>query len=266
MAKQTSNLEKYYNKFNEENRLHTRHGLVEFETSLKYIHDFLPKDKNPSEVKILDLGAGTGRYSVALNAEGYDVTAVELVKRNLEVLRGKHTSVKTWGGDARNISFLDDDTFDLTIMFGPCYHLHGDEEKLKALKEASRVTKKNGIILVAYVMNDYSVLSYCFGEDHIPEILEKGAFAPDFHILTTEDDLYDYVRLEDMTRLNEKAGLERIKTFSPDGPSDYMRPKLNAMDEETFSVFKKYVLAVAERPEMLGSGSHTVDVLRNTKL
>ena len=72
-------LEKYYNKFNEEKRLKSRHGQVEFITSMKYIHKYLPKREH-GQVKILDVGAGTGRYSVALAEEGYDVTAVELVK------------------------------------------------------------------------------------------------------------------------------------------------------------------------------------------
>ena len=35
-------LEKYYNKFNEEKRLGSRHGQVEFTTSMKYIHEYLP--------------------------------------------------------------------------------------------------------------------------------------------------------------------------------------------------------------------------------
>ena len=78
-------LEQYYNKFNEEKRLNSRHGQVEFITSMKYIHSYLPKEKEASEIKILDIGAGTGRYSVALAEEGYDVTAVELVKYNLGI-------------------------------------------------------------------------------------------------------------------------------------------------------------------------------------
>ena len=78
-------LEKYYNKFNEEKRLKSRHGQVEFITSMKYIHKYLPKREH-GQVKILDVGAGTGRYSVALAEEGYDVTAVELVKYNLGIL------------------------------------------------------------------------------------------------------------------------------------------------------------------------------------
>ena len=34
-------LELYYNKFNEEKRLDSRHGQVEFITSMKYIHKYL---------------------------------------------------------------------------------------------------------------------------------------------------------------------------------------------------------------------------------
>ena len=37
--KEMTELEKYYNKFNEEKRLTRRHGQVEFITSMKYIHE-----------------------------------------------------------------------------------------------------------------------------------------------------------------------------------------------------------------------------------
>ena len=58
-----TNIEKYYNKFNEEHRLQTRHGLVEFATSMHHIQNVISGRKN---LKILDVGAGTGRYSVEL--------------------------------------------------------------------------------------------------------------------------------------------------------------------------------------------------------
>ena len=75
-------LEEYYNKFNEDKRLDSRHGRVEFQTSMHYIHKYLDQiaeetGKNRREIRILDIGAGTGRYSIALAEEGYDVTAVE---------------------------------------------------------------------------------------------------------------------------------------------------------------------------------------------
>lgn len=257
-------LEQYYNKFHEEHRLTTRHGQVEFFTSLHFIEKFLKKcDTEPgiSVTKIADVGAGTGRYSVELCHRGYDVTAVELVKHNLEILRSKHENIKTWQGDARDLHFLEDETFDVTLLFGPMYHLHGDENKLKALEEARRITKKGGYILVAYVMNEYSVLSYCFREHKWAEVEAKGGLSKDFHTICTEDDLYDYVRLDDVIRLDEKAGLKRVGAFAPDGAADYMRRELNEMSEEEFQAFLKFQLAICEKAELLGASSHIVDIL-----
>ena len=261
-------LEQYYNKFHEEHRLTTRHGLVEFRTTMHYIEEVASLrgaqqgDEAIHPLKIADIGAGTGRYSVELCHRGYDVTAVELVKHNIEILRSKHENIKTWQGDARDLHFLDDQTFDITLLFGPLYHLHGDENKLAAINEAKRITKKGGIILIAYVMNEYSVISYCFKEHKWNEVAQKGGLSPDFHTICTEDDLYDYVRLDDINRLNAAAGLERIKIISADGPADYMRRELNEMSEEEFNAFCAFQLANCERPELVGAGSHCVDIVK----
>ena len=256
-----TSLEKYYNKFNEEPRLSTRHGQVEFITSMKYIHEAI-RALGRDEVKILDIGAGTGRYSVALSEEGFDVTAVELVKRNLDALRAKHKMVKTWQGNAMDLHFLPSETFDVVLLFGPLYHLHREEERLKALSEAKRVMKADGRLLVAYIMNEYSVLTYCFKERHILECVEKQSLTEDFHGIFGADDLYSYVRLDDIAALNEKAGLVREKIIAADGAADYMRRELAALNEDEFSLFVKYHLATCERSELLGSSAHIVDILK----
>ena len=252
-------LEKYYNKFNEEKRLTSRHGQVEFITSMKYIHEYLPEDKT---AKILDIGAGTGRYSVQLAEEGYDVTAVELVKYNLGILKKKNSSVKAYQGNALKLSRFPDKEFDVILLFGPMYHLYTFEDKVKALSEAKRVLKDDGVMLVAYCMNEYSILTYGFKQNHIMECLENGKINQNFRVQPEAEDLYDYVRLEDIDSYNEEAGLSRIKIISADGPSDYMRPVLNAMDEKTFHTFIEYHLSTCERRELVGAGSHTVDILR----
>jgi len=260
-------LEQYYNKFHEEHRLTTRHGTVEFTTTLHYILECInlvkaAKNDDSTPLKLADIGAGTGRYSLELCHLGYDMTAVELVKHNLEILRSKHENIKTWQGDARNLKFLPDETFDITLLFGPLYHLHGEEEKLKALNEAKRITKKGGYILVAYVMNEYSVIQYCFKEHKYSEVQEKNGLSDDFHTICTEKDLYDYVRLEDVHNLSQKAGLKQIKTISADGPADYMRRELNEMSEEEFKGFLEFVLSISQRTELLGASSHIVDILQ----
>lgn len=252
-----SNIEKHYNKHPEDKRLLRRHGMVEFETTLHHLHRFL----QPGQ-KILDIGAGTGRYTSALMAEGYQVKAVELVRRNIEVFLKREPSADVVQGDARNMPFLPTDTADITLLLGPLYHLIGEEEKLKALNEAKRVTRPGGLIFVAYLMNEYSILSYCFDEERINDLLAKGVVDKDFHIQSQPDELYDYVRLEDINRLNEQAGLERVTIFSPDGAADYMRTRLNQMSEETFARFIEYQKCISERPDLIGAGSHVVDVLR----
>ena len=138
-------LEEYYNKFNEEKRLNSRHGQVEFRVSMKYIMEYLQEcektGRAKEDIKLLDIGAGTGRYSVAIANEGYDVTAVELVKHNLGLLKAKNSSVKAMQGNALRLKKLEDEQFDVTLLFGPMYHLFSEEDRLKALLEAKRVTK-----------------------------------------------------------------------------------------------------------------------------
>lgn len=252
-----SNIERHYNKHPEDLRLLRRHGIVEFETTMHHLHRYL----QPGHF-ILDIGAGTGRYTSALMAEGYAVKAVELVRRNIEVFLKREPTADVVQGDARCMSFLPTATADVTLLLGPLYHLIGDEEKLKALREAKRVTKPGGLIFVAYLMNEYSILSYCFDEERIGDFLARGVVDKDFHIQAQADELYDYVRLDDINRLNEQAGLQRVTIFSPDGAADYMRTRLNQMSEETFAHFIEYQKCISERPDLLGAGSHLVDVVR----
>lgn len=269
-----SELEQYYNKFNEEKRLASRYGQVEYLTSMRYIHKYLellrPIEEHKemilrdnSEIKILDIGAGTGRYSVVLAEEGYDVTAVELVKYNLGILKQKGSTVKAMQGNALKLSKLENDTFDLTLLFGPMYHLFTKEEKCQALREAMRVTKKGGIIMVAYCMNEYCVLTYAFKEKHLAECLAEGRLNETYHSRSEMKDLYDYVRLEDINAVNEEVGIQRLQILSPDGPTNYMRNMVNEMNDEEFAHYMDYIYAICERQDLIGAAAHTVDILKN---
>lgn len=253
-------LEAYYNKFCEDKRLTRRHGNVEFITSIKYIHKYL--EGFPKDAKILDIGAGTGRYSIALAEEGYDVTAVELVKYNLGILKQKSSLVKAYQGTALNLKRFKDDTYDVTLLFGPMYHLYTFEDKVKALSEAKRVTKPGGIILVAYCMNEYSIVLHGFKDGYIKESIKEGKVNADFRVTPKPEDLYDYVRIEDINAYNEAVGLRRLQIVAADGPANYMRQTLNAMDDETYEIFINYHLSTCERPELLGASAHTLDILQ----
>jgi SAM-dependent methyltransferase len=262
-----TDLEEYYNKFNEDKRLNSRHGQVEYLTSMKYIHEYLDwiarnTRKEKSQIRILDIGAGTGRYSIALAEEGYDVSAVELVKHNLGRLKAKSGLVRAYQGNALRLKRFRDEEFDMVLLFGPLYHLQEEGEKLKALAEAKRVLKTGGILLAAYIMNEFSVITYGFKERHIKESVESGMLDESFHCTKKANELYSMVRLEDIGKLNEEAGLERLQIVSADGAANYIRPFLNALDQEEFEYFLKYHFATCERPDLMGAAGHTVDILR----
>ena len=199
------------------------------------------------------MGAGTGRYSIQLSEEGYDVTAIELVKYNLGILKSKGSNVKAYQGTALNLSRFADESFDITLVFGPMYHLYTLEDKLKALSEAKRVTKKGGYLLIAYYMNEYGVLTHGFIDGQIKESLAGGKLTEDFHCIAEPEDLYERVRTEDIQELNERLGLNRVKLIATDGAAHYIRQTLNSMDEETFQLFLKYHLSTCERQDLIDS-------------
>ena len=262
-----TNLEEYYNKFNEDKRLRSRHGIMEFTVTMKYVHKYLDKftadtGKDKADIQILDIGAATGGYSIPLWEEGYDVTAVELVKHNLGMLKAKGTGVKAYQGNALKLKRFDNDSFDLTLLFGPMYHLKTREEQLQALKEAKRVTKPGGYILVAYVMNEYAFLTYGIKEGHVLENIAEGKLDEAYHVRPGADDLYAFMRTEDIESLNADAGLARVEIISPDGPANHMRREVNALSEEQFAAFIQYQMAVCERADLLGASAHTVDILQ----
>lgn len=255
-------LNEYYNRYDEEGRLLSRHGQVEYRTTMKYIHESLAGISDPS---ILEIGAGTGRYSVTLARQGVRVTAVELIEHNLELLRAKldgSEPIVTMQGNAMDLSFLPDDTFDLTMLLGPMYHLYTRANQRKALSEAVRVTKRGGRILVAYCMNEPTVVQYVFGLNHLHEVMELNMLTEDWHCISEPKDLFQLVRTEDIASLDAELPVRRLKLVATDGATNYKREFIDAMDDETFGKWMEYHFAICERQDLIGASHHTLDILK----
>ena len=253
-------LENYYNDYDEEGRLENRIGKVEYLTTRRYLDPLLTSD-----CKIAEIGAGTGRYSVTLTKEGYDVTAVELVQHNLDILRSKlngSENIKTYLGNALDLNMLKDNTYDITLLLGPMYHLYSDEDKITALKEAVRITKKGGYIFVAYCMNEATVIQYVVGCNQLKSVMDLNMTTDDWKCISEPKDLFEMVRVEDIERLNATVPVERIKLVATDGASRYVREYLEEMDEETFAKWLSFHFATCERQDLIGATNHSLDILR----
>lgn len=256
-------LEEYYKSRDEESRLLSQHGQVEYLTTMKYIHECISRFASPG---ILEVGAGTGRYSVALAKEGYSVTAVELVPHNLDVLRSKLDGaepITAIQGNALDLSVFRDKSFDLTMLLGPMYHLYTLEDKLQALSEAVRVTKPGGYILVAYCMNEPTIIQYVFLGGHLKEVTEMNSLlTDDWHCKSEPKEIFELVRTEDITLLNARFPLDRIKLIATDGAAHYLSKYIDEMDQDTFAKWMEYHFATCERQDLIGASNHTLDILK----
>ena len=209
---------------------------------------------------------GIGKaIAVKLAKEGYDVTAVELVEHNLNILKSKldgTENIKTYLGNALDLSMLEDNTYDITLLLGPMYHLYSEEDKLTALREAIRITKRGGHILVAYCMNEATVIQYVFGCNQLKACMDLNMITDDWMCISEPKDIFEMVRVEDIERLNSSVEAERVKLIAADGASRYIREYLEEFDDETFENWLSYHFATCERQDLIGATNHALDILR----
>lgn len=256
-------LTRFYNDYDEDGRLRTKHGMVEFLTTMRYIEKYLTPG-----ARILEIRAGTGRYSHALARLGYKVDAVELVLHNIEVFRKntlKEEDVSVIQGNALDLSAFPDDQYDVTLLLGPLYHLYRKEDKRQAIREAIRVTKRGGVIFAAYVISDGCLLDEGFqrGNISVAEYVQNGLLDPETFAASSEPkDLFELVRREDIDELMEDFPTERLHYAASDGCALFMREAVDAMDDETFQWYLKYHFATCEREDLSGVTSHALDIFR----
>lgn len=256
-------LEDYYSTYEEDKRLLSRHGQVEYLTTMKYIHELSNAAPN---YKVLEVGSGTGRYSVALAKEGYRVDALEFTTHNLEVMNAKIggiDNIRTHQGTALDLSRFEEESFDLVLVLGPMYHMYTKEDKEKVLAEAIRVTKTGGYLLVAYCMNEATVIQEVFKSGRTWECMDQNMLSEDFKCLSEEKDLFEMVRIEEINEINSGFdNIERIKLVATDGATTYMRECVDGMDDATFELWVKYHFATCERQDLIGATNHSLDILR----
>ncbi|MEX2584717.1 MAG: class I SAM-dependent methyltransferase [Gemmatimonadota bacterium] len=121
---------------------------------IEAISELLPRE---SRKKLLDVGCGWGRHPVALAAEGYDVTGVDLSAYLLDVAR--HTAAEAgvqvrWvRGDMRELPF--EGEFDAAVsLFSSLGYFGSDEEDARVLRGIAAALKPDGLLLIETMHRD----------------------------------------------------------------------------------------------------------------
>ena len=254
-------LEQYYSQYDEDNRLRSKHGFVEFHTTMRFIEKYIkPGDR------VLEIGAGTGRYSHALAQQGYRVDAVELVQHNIDVFKQNTQpgeKVTILRGNALDLSAFQNETYDITLLLGPMYHLYSVGDQEQALQEALRVTKPGGVVFAAYCGNDATIVQFCFKRGMFKDPKYQELIDPvTFKASSTCEEIFVLFRKEDIDALMENMPAERLHFVGTDMAANYIRDTVDAMDDEMYDWFLKYHDAICERPDMVGVSHHFLDVFR----
>ena len=245
----------------EDARLRSRRGMVEFLTTMRYIERYLKQGD-----KVLEIGAGTGRYSHALAQRGFAVDAVELLGHNIEVFRrnalpGEPVTIRQ--GNALDLSEFPDGVYDITLLLGPMYHLFTVDDQRKALTEAIRVTKPGGMVFAAYCGSDATAIQYCFARGMFKEPHYRALADPvTFKLASGPAEVFALHRREDIDALMDGLAVDRLHFVGTDMATGYMRDTIGQMDDEMYELYLQYHFAICERPDLVGASNHFLDVFR----
>ena len=245
----------HYNNYDEDARLVKEQARrVEYITTVTYIDKYLKKGD-----RILEVGAGTGRYSIHYAKQGYEVDAVELVDKNLQEMKLKITenmNIRAIKGNALDLTMYKDNTFDITLVLGPLYHLFDEPDIDKAIKEAIRVTKPKGKIIIAYITDDSVIMNYGIKKEHMKYM--KEICNDDWKIPKIKEEVFATYRINDFTKMMEKYNVNKLKNVAADGLSETISDMINKLNEEDFNIYVDYHLKNCEREDLMGYSSHVL--------
>lgn len=243
----------------EDTRLESQHGQVEFLTTIKYIEEYLKP-----ETKILEIGAGTGRYSLYYANKGYDVTAIEYVQHNVDILKSKikdNMNIVAEQGDAVDLSRFKNNTFDVTLVLGPLYHLYEDKDINKAIEEAIRVTKKDGIIAIAYLTSDSIMIDWSLMGDHLINGYPND-FDDNFKMTRYPQGVFAPFYISEFKNIMSKFNVELLHNVATDGFTHHVKDKIDSLSKEEFEVWMRYHLSTCEREELQGYSNHMLYICK----
>ena len=234
---------------------------IEFITTTTYIDKYLKKGD-----KILEVGAATGAYSLHYARQGYEVEAIELSESNLAILNSKITpelNIKAHQGNAIDLSMYEDNTFDITLVLGPLYHVFKKEERQRVIDEAIRVTKKDGIIMYAFILTDITILDWGFKRNELVKNFGNDKMINENYKAINKPEYIFYMSyLDEVEQELNKETITIEDYIATDGPGRLIADTINNMDNENYKHYINYHLSVCNRKDLIGYSGHILAIAK----
>lgn len=260
----------YYERVPEESRLE----LGAFKLENARTRELILRHAAPPPARVLDVGGAAGAYAFWLAERGYEVHLLDASARLVGVARARnelaaHPLASCAVVDARALP-REDRTAEIVLLLGPLYHLVDAHDRQRALTEAARVLRAEGMLIAAGISRWASALDGLsrglLGDPAFARIVERDLL--DGHHDNPTDRL-DYFTTAYFHRPDElrqevvDAGFEVEGLYGIEGPG-WMLPDF--MDRWNDQRRRDDLLRVARllesEPMMIGSSAHLLVVAR----
>lgn len=137
------------------------------EKVIQFFFKNFPDEQSRKEVKVLDLGCGSGVHTHFLSKEGFKVSATDIsevgIRHTKERLETDNLSYDTIKVEPISQISFDENFFDVVLSIG-VFDAAGIEETVKAIPLISRILKKGGIGFFIFASDrDYRLQNNSYG-------------------------------------------------------------------------------------------------------
>ena len=238
----------YLTGYGEQNRfiLDQAHS-IEFVTSMRLLLRHLLKG-----CAVLDCCAAGGAYAFPLAAEGYRVTAGDLVQEHVDILleRNSERQLDTiYQGDVLDMSCFGDSFFDAVLCMGALYHLMEVSDREKCVTECLRVLKTGGIFVFAYINRNAVYINHFL--NNISDSANGRAI-----LETGVNGVFYTMDFDEVQEIANKFPLKKITDAGVDGLVYPLKTRLNEATDDEFAAYMEYHFATCEQPSIKGHSMH----------
>ena len=255
----------YYDGYDEESRLVRDNSYrTEFVTTVHVLDSYIP-----AHAHILEVGAGTGRYSFYYAERGHQVLALDITPKHVEIIASKISgsrlaNIRCALADARDLSAYDDNSFDVVLCLGPFYHLRKREDRVNCIKECKRVLKPGGLLAVAY-LNKYAAYVRNFMKNR-RFILDRpvAEFIDNDKEFGDDRDCFYFTGPEEMERFMQLFDMEKLENVGVSGIASILFDAVKQLDDEEYKAWLDYHFHTMREPSLIGYSLHCLYVCRKS--
>ena len=239
---------------------------TEFAVTLRALRDYLP----PAPASVLDIGGGPGRYALTLAQQGYAVTLTDLAESSLDLAkrRARDAGVaieRILRADAVDLSSFAGASFDAALLMGPLYHLLTAQERARAVAEARRVLRPDGVIFAAFISRFAPFRDSAQG---FPQWVVVNSARAERILATGVDDepktftkAY-FARPDEIEPLMESAGFQTLQVVGCEGIVAGHEHAINELSGSQWDHWVDLNYRLGRERQLLGAADHLLYVGR----